>query len=96
MATQTARETDMNQIDDNLFILDLGVVEFEWPSEKTKQAKQQHNPDGLVAQLRLARQFQDKLNAGQYEGAGALARALDLEDLLLVLDLDGEVRGDGV
>jgi hypothetical protein len=97
LATQTARETDMNQIDDNLFILDLGVVEFEWPSEKTKQAKQQHNPDDLVAQLRLARQFQDKLNAGQYEGAGALARALDLKrgkvnHLLRLLQLSVDIQ----
>jgi transcriptional regulator with XRE-family HTH domain len=81
LVTQTARELELEEVDDKLFVLDLGVVKLvrEAQEEGNKErAKRKKGPLDIASRLRLARQFQGRLESGEHESQASLARELGL------------------
>lgn len=81
LVTQTARELELEEVDDKLFVLDLGVVKpvREDREEGNKEtAKRKKRPVDIASRLRLARQLQGKLDSGEHESQASLARELGL------------------
>ena len=81
LVTQTARELKLKEVDDKLFVLDLGVVKpvREDREEGNKEtAKRKKRPVDIASRLRLARQLQGKLDSGEHESQASLARELGL------------------
>lgn len=82
LMAQAARETALTEIDDNLFVMDLGTVPLapgaaapravKWPP------KRRGLQTALMARLRLGRQLKQKLDTGEYPTGRALARGLGL------------------
>ncbi len=77
LAAATARKAGMEKVDEHLFVLDLGVVPFE-PSAEVHATTSRGRCASIKERLRLARELQAKLDAGEYESQGACARALGL------------------
>ena len=100
LMAQAARETELQEVEQDLFVLDLGHRELagltdkgviKWPPRR----RGLHT--SLVARLRLARQLQGMLDAGQYPTKIALARDLGLTrarlmHLLSLLRLAPEIQ----
>jgi hypothetical protein len=74
-AAAVAVEQHMHKADDNLFVLDLGLVE---PSVKAEQADQAGPAHSLAAIMQLARQLDELVTSGQYSSQAAAGRALGL------------------
>ena len=82
LVAQAARETALTEVDDNLFVLDLGTRLLAPAAEEPRPVKWPPRRRGLqtslLARLRLARQLQAKLDAGEYPSRSALAQGLGL------------------
>jgi len=74
-AAAVAVEQHMHKAGDNLFVLDLGVVERSAKAEQADQAGPAHS---LAAIMQLARQLDELLTSGQYSSQAAAGRALGL------------------
>jgi transposase len=85
LVVQAARELKLEEVDEKLFVKDLGVVALNEDDNKepetgspTKPLKRKKQASDLVARLRLAQQLRGKLDSGEYESQAALASALGL------------------
>lgn len=89
LVTQTARELGLQEVDETLFVVDLGVADLPCDEPEPEAAEAvAHRPapwapsrergGDLAATLRLARQIREKLDAGAYASQAACARAMGL------------------
>jgi len=93
LVAQTAREIGLEEVDAELFVKEVGVVDLgdmdrrkseTAEAHKKKEKKPISSPSksrrglDLAARIRLARQLQGRLDAGEFENQAALARSMGL------------------
>lgn len=74
-AARIAREAGMEEVDEHLFVLDLGVVDFEPSSNIGRKGQGQGYASFIKKRIRFARELRTKLDAGVYPNKRACAEA---------------------
>lgn len=102
LVVQTAREIGLEEVDERLFVLDLGVSDFMLAAERKEKSKSQpvdkkYRRQDIGARLQIARQFRAKLDSGEYENELALARQVGMTkarivQLLRLLELAPDIQ----
>jgi hypothetical protein len=88
LVAQTAREAELQEINERMFVLDLGVVPLKGDEALDQVAQhgrgkapakpRKKGRGDIVASLRLARQLRHQLDSGVHKNQSAMARALGL------------------